>query len=386
MNPLLSIVIPTKNRYFYLKHLITLIDSFHSDYIELVVQDNSDDNSTFVEYLNKCNYKNLNYFYNSGRLSQAENSDLAILNSKGDYVCFIGDDDGVTSHIIECVLWMNRNNIDALLSAPTIYKWPDYVSNVTDISNVLSFKPFRGNYQVVETKDVLSKALKNGFVNMEGLPRVYQGIVKRKVLDRIYNIAKTFHPGPSPDMACAVSLCFHMNNFVVLDFPIIITGASRNSGGGECVRKFKNKLSDINEVPFLPSNAKEQWEDSLPKYWSVETVWPESAIKAIRYNKKEQLISQINIEYTLAFFAVFHIPYLKISKKKSKNKIVFFSYFLYILCLRYCNGLRNLLLKRSFFSFLEQENRVYDLKNIDEVHKYLIKKYPQFPYLGDLLA
>lgn len=382
MNPLLSIVIPTKNRYFYLKQLITLIDSFHSDCIELVIQDNSDDNSAFVEYLNECNYKNLNYFYSSDALSQAGNSDLAILNSKGDYVCFIGDDDGVTFHIVECVLWMSRNNIDALLSTPTIYKWPDYVSNVTDSSNILSYKPFEGNYRIIKTEDALSKALKNGFVNMEGLPRVYQGIVKRKVLNQIYNIAKTFHPGPSPDMACAVSLCFHMDNFVALDFPIVITGASKNSGGGECVRKFKNKLSDINEVPFLPQNAKEQWENCLPQYWSVETVWPESAIKAIRYNQKEQLISQINIEYTLAFFAVFHTTYFKTAKLKSQNKSLFVLYFLCILSLRYYNGLKNMVLKRSFFSFLKNEKRIYNLIDINEVHKHLIKSYPLFPNLG----
>ena len=48
-SPLLSIVVPTKNRYYYLLKLIELVESIGSPELELVIQDNSDDNDEFLK-------------------------------------------------------------------------------------------------------------------------------------------------------------------------------------------------------------------------------------------------------------------------------------------------------------------------------------------------
>lgn len=117
MSPiLLSIVVPTKNRYLYLKYLIQLVDNLHTDEVELVIQDNSDDNSEFLDYLNEKNYSFIRYSYIKGQIPMSENSDRAILNSKGEYVCFLGDDDGFTKFLIEGVRWMKTEGIDAVPS------------------------------------------------------------------------------------------------------------------------------------------------------------------------------------------------------------------------------------------------------------------------------
>ena len=50
-NPIISIVVPTKNRYKYLKQFIILVESFKDERIELFIQDNSDDNSEILEFL-----------------------------------------------------------------------------------------------------------------------------------------------------------------------------------------------------------------------------------------------------------------------------------------------------------------------------------------------
>ena len=88
--PLLSIVVPTKDRYQYLKVLISLIDSFKSDEIELVIQDNSEDNKDFLLFLSEGDYSFINYNYTKGQIPMSTNSDKAILNSNGEYICFIG--------------------------------------------------------------------------------------------------------------------------------------------------------------------------------------------------------------------------------------------------------------------------------------------------------
>ena len=53
----------------------------------------------------------MKYYYTKEQISVKENSDLAILHSSGEYVCFIGDDDGVSRHILKVVKYMRKNGI-----------------------------------------------------------------------------------------------------------------------------------------------------------------------------------------------------------------------------------------------------------------------------------
>ena len=60
---LISVVIPTKDRYKYLKKLISLIDSYNLNEFELILQDNTFDNSEIVHFLSQKNRSYLKYFY-----------------------------------------------------------------------------------------------------------------------------------------------------------------------------------------------------------------------------------------------------------------------------------------------------------------------------------
>jgi len=375
MNPLLSIVVPTKNRYKYLKHLITLIESFNSTDLELLIQDNSDDNSDFLEYLNNNKFNSVKYFYENKKLSQAGNSDLAIYNSTGEYVCFIGDDDGVTKHIVDCVKWMKMNQIDALSSSLAFYMWPDCISHI-DPTASLTYKPFNGYFEITDAQIELKKVMENGCVNMGKLPSVYQGIVKRTVLEKIYSIGNTYHPGPSPDMACAVALSFFVEKYVRLDFPIIITGASVHHGGG--IDKLKNRIANIEDVPFLPQNAKEKWEKNIPSVWTSATVWPESAIKSLRYLNKDELIKKINFEYMLAKFLVFHFEIKEKAIKLSSNKMKLYFYVLKILFSRYFHAGIRILSRKLNLRLLDSKKMILNLNTIEDANDYLCTQYPNF--------
>lgn len=375
MSPLLSIVVPTKNRYKYLKHLIVLIEDFNSNEIELIIQDNSDDNSEFLEYLNANEYKCVKYFYENKKLSQAGNSDLAIYNSTGQYVCFIGDDDGVTKHIMECVRWMRDNDVDALSSSLAFYMWPDCISTI-DPTSSLTYKPFKVGYRIVNPQEALKKVFNIGCVNMGELPSVYQGIVRRTVLDQIYAIGNTYHPGPSPDMACAVALSFFVEKYVRVDFPIIITGASVHHGGG--IDKLKNRIANIEDVPFLPQNAKEDWEKNIPNVWTSATVWPESAIKSLRYLNKDELIKKINFEHMLAKFFVFHFEIKEKAIKLSTNKMKLYFYVLKILFSRYFNAGIRILSRKLHLRLLDSKKMTLNLSTIQDANDYLCIQYPNF--------
>ena len=376
VKPLLSIVVPTKDRYKYLKHLITLIDSFNSKEIELVLQDNTVDNKEILEFLAQKEYSYIKYDHREKQLPIYYNSDLAILNSSGEYICFIGDDDGVTNHIVDCVKWMKKNEIEVVVPETINYKWPDYIDGITGrISGTLSFKPFSNSYQYVNPKTSLEDIMNKGFINRGELPLLYHGIVKRNVLDKIYKIGKTYFPGPSPDIANGVALSLLATKYGRLNFPIVISGASVVHGGG--IRKLNNKFTEIKNIPALPKNAEENWEKNIPKVWAGETVWPESAIKALRYMEREDLIKKVNFEYMLATFITFHFSIRSLAIKLSKNKIRLWNYTIIQITSRYYKGAIRLIL-RKFFNREANKIIIRNINNIEQAAQYLSDLRPKF--------
>ena len=128
MNPLVSIVIPTYNRYPYLIECLTLLLSFESADFEVVVQDNSEDTGPVEAFLRDCNDSRLRYFHDARfHYSQTENSELAVEKAVGDYVCYIGDDDALSREVVSAASWMKRMDVDALLFDGAPYYWPDVV-------------------------------------------------------------------------------------------------------------------------------------------------------------------------------------------------------------------------------------------------------------------
>lgn len=376
MKPLLSIVVPTKDRYKYLMHLINLIDSFQLVHIELILQDNTEDNIEILNFLQQKEYTFLKYFHNSKPIPMYLNSDYAILNSTGEYVCFIGDDDGVTRYIIDCVNWMKVNDIEVVVPSTVAYNWPDYVNSITgNIAGTLSFKPFENKAKIISPIDVLYEIMNRGFINRGNLPLVYHGIVKRAVLDKIYSQGGTYFPGASPDIANGVALCFVTNKYAVCDFPLIISGASVSHGGG--IRKMKKKSADLSDLAFLPSDVKKKWETKIPKIWTGETIWADSAIKALRYFERFDLVEKVNYEYLLAWFVCMNPHYWSMAYSLSNNKMLLFLKASFFINKRIILAIiRKFTIK--YFKYNDGSNIYSNISNIEEAEKELVKRVHSF--------
>jgi glycosyltransferase involved in cell wall biosynthesis len=125
-SPLLSIIIPTRNRQKYAISAIISILSISAPDLELVVHDNSDSRDLEEYIRNNINDTRLRYHYTSAPQSMVDNWDAAVGLTSGKYLCLIGDDDGVNPEIIEATRWADMNDIDAL--KPTVsasYLWPE---------------------------------------------------------------------------------------------------------------------------------------------------------------------------------------------------------------------------------------------------------------------
>lgn len=324
MSYLLSIVVPTKDRYCYLKDLVILIKGFNSEDIELVLQDNTLDNNEILDFLKDNSTPHIKYYHKTAPLSQSENSTEAIRNSTGEYVCFIGDDDGVTRYIVDVVKWMKQNGYNILKSAPAIFKWPSFVSpKHYNVSGTALFNEYSCTYDVRSCGPILENLLKTGIDSLGAMPKVYNGIAKREVLESIYSKCGTYFPGPSPDMANAVSLALLENNYVYVDFPIIIGGHSAHLGGG--ASRYKKGIGPLDEQPFIAQEYKDNWGTMIPKVWASRTVWPESARTALVAFGRKDYLNLIDYEIILRKFIVDHWEYSNLALSLSKHKIKLFT-------------------------------------------------------------
>src|ERR1039458_3907261 len=98
--PLLSIIIPTCNRQVYAASAIRCALAIPSDDIEIVVQDCSDDDLLSSLIAPERLDKRLSYRYERPA-HMTENWNRAIGRATGEYVCIIGDDDGVIPEIVQ---------------------------------------------------------------------------------------------------------------------------------------------------------------------------------------------------------------------------------------------------------------------------------------------
>ncbi len=366
---LLSIVVPTKNRYQYLKYLIQLVDNLNSDEVELVIQDNSDDNTEFLEYLLEKNYSFIRYDYVKGQIPMSDNSDRAILNSTGEFICFLGDDDGFTKYLLEGVKWMKAEGIEAVKPAEVTYSWPDAPQGK---SAEMSYYPFTGKVKFVSAYDELIKVLKSGIQNRGKMPLAYHAVVSRAALDKVYAIAGTFFPGNSPDISNAVSLSLVVEKFALVDIPWAYSGNSAYKGGGVFARG--NSAPAITEIPWFRPNPEERWCKKVPRIASGSNIWADSAIETLKNMKREDLINKVNFKELYANF-IFSMPNeaeLAYSICESRNALKIYSF--YVRMRRYKDAalrrvgwkfgfIPTLHIQKNLQSIIESSNKLEELSD-----------------------
>ena len=291
---LLSIIIPTKDRYHYLRECITTILAVDSDDFELVIQDNTPNNVEILPFIQEIKDDRLKYYYDSKHASEVENVNRAIIHSNGRYVCFIGDDDSITTSLVDAVRYVDKRGIDCLSFYVSGYNWPDkeFSSKAKKDANLFFNKDADGSIIPMNPMKQLKQALKDTICGVPyKVPRMYHAVVARTCLNKIYEITHTYIPGPSPDMAGAVSISLVAGKAIFIKAHLIVSGFCYKSARGEGKRL--EHQGNIQDKPWLPENQIELWDTELPKYFSGETILAQSAYEAFCAMKKPQYIKWI---------------------------------------------------------------------------------------------
>jgi glycosyltransferase involved in cell wall biosynthesis len=293
-HPLLSVVIPTKNRYETLFPIVkAILGNIIDDRIELIIQDNSDDpvqaKIFFAEY---CDLR-IKYDHIDGNLSIVDNTEIGLSRANGEYITFIGDDDLISPNIIDYVENFFKDGVLAVIYPPAYYWWNDvkfFKPNYYNQPGAFWYpKSVNDEIKRIDSKKEYIKVLEQGGAGIFDLPRIYHGIVHKSILTRIKEIDGRYVYGASPDMALAFSTALVIQSYIKINTPLTIYGASKNSGGGYTASK--THFGKISEQKHLPKKTKDGWSKELPPIWSEHTIYPQTITEVIGIFKSTKKIN-----------------------------------------------------------------------------------------------
>lgn len=305
--PLLSIVIPTRNRIPYAISAIQSILEIPDPTLELIIQDNSDCRDLEVWIHGNVQDSRLHYNYTDRPLSFIHNFNTAASLAMGEYICFIGDDDGVNPEILEAASWAKIKNMDALV----VRQLPSYLWRDTGIPSTLftkmpggslSITNFSGSIVDADMEKEMKLLVCNGglyYLNTN-LPKLYHGLVHRRCLKAVHDKTGTYFGGLSPDTFASLAIACVAKNVVVIDYPLTLPGVCRSSGSvvEGSIKKHSKKLED---APHFRFRGEYHWCELVPRTYTVETLWVDSSIAALRAMGRDDLVRQLNISKLAAY-------------------------------------------------------------------------------------
>lgn len=306
MDYLISIVVATKDRYAYLQSFVEYVLTFAIEGgVELIIHDNTADNSAFLTYLERLDSRIVKYYHVAEQIPVSENADRGVSYASGEYICFMGDDDLLSKYIVDFVRYMKENGIEAAIFNRAEYRWPG-MHYVAHAFPSLTIPKYNGKITMLSPEKERRKVLKNGGVGLGRLPKAYQGVVKKSRMDQVRAATGSCFPAASPDMANAIALSYCVEKYVLCNIPLISNGQCPKSVGGVSGR---HGTGNLNEVPFLPKDIVEQWNPRIPKIWTGTTIWAQSACEAIRRMDRSEDISLFNYSACYAMFTMFERRY-----------------------------------------------------------------------------
>lgn len=326
MSLLLSIAIPTKDRYDTLFPVLeALLKYIKGSDFEIIVQDNTQDNTFALNEFKRIQDEKIKYFHQPEKLTVTENSNLAIEHCSGEYLTFIGDDDLISPYVLQLVNGVKSAGLDCL-----IYERGNYFWNGLKMNKQYAFhypaslqvpKNISTIIQKLNVKEELNFVLNEGGIAYYNLPTLYHGIVKRETMMQLKAKFGDFVPGSCPDVAIATALTTVVENYGYMRYPVTITGASKKSAAGLGARSAH--IAKIEDVPWLPKNLIDSWDPEIPRIWTGMTIYAQNIHEVF---VKAKIASSINYDMLYANLFIKEpkarkvvIPYL-LSVRKSLLK------------------------------------------------------------------
>lgn len=216
--PLLSIVIPTRERGRYLRHCLDTAVACKDPRVEVLVSDNASEDNTAAIFT-EPQYANVRYVRTSQRVPISLNFESAFSNASGQYILYIGDDDAVLPRGIGDLLEVLETRAPDIVSWPSIgYYWPD-----GDVNGLLTIKRrrIRGGLQDLDPEQLMRKVCAGQWAGNA----VHCGCISRDLVQTVASIAGRYFYDTTPDSSGFGALAL-AKSYVFLNRPVTVYGRS----------------------------------------------------------------------------------------------------------------------------------------------------------------
>ena len=345
--PLLSIIIPTKNRQYTCLYAIQSVLLLNKEDVEIIVQDCSDSNILEQEIALKFNSdKRILYEYVNSKPSMTQNWNRGYERASGEYKCGIGDDDAVLPNIYNVAVHAKKHNIDAVGHSKRYeYFWADFtiIPGYASKLRVPINTEFTCAVKIFNRKDLDRLVEKQAmFPDMEyrRLPMAYHCLISSNLIDTIVKRTGKFLDGTSLDVYSAFILGLIVNKFYVYSDPFTLPGACGASNSNLMALKitnrhlleYKNIAADkrIPTIPNLTFSIAESTQrafsnlnnTTLPKLLDLPALYVDFLFYSFSLKMLHYLCSLMKEnKFSLPEYLKFLTLFIKIILKRSKRKI-----------------------------------------------------------------
>jgi hypothetical protein len=242
--PLLSILIPTKNRAYYLRYAIQSAINIDSDDIEIIVSENHGSDNGW-QVANSFLDPRLKVLRPKMPLPMHENFELLLKEASGRWITFIGDDDAVMPHCVDYLRYLDSKypEAEAIVSPRAYYFWNAAYAPMDQPRCSFSIRHIE---MWRDSKESLSKCLA-GSIDYIFLPQMYSGgFHRRSLVQRVLRMqGGTYFRSVTPDAYSAVMAVLHTYRYVEVGVPMTWVGTSPQSSYGGAIVTAKNRADDF---------------------------------------------------------------------------------------------------------------------------------------------
>lgn len=266
--PVISVVIPTRDRPETLRSCLAALAHHKSNRIEIVVQDNFSSGGTHRVVL-AAQKKDPRIVYARAPFatSQRHNFELGLAAATGEYMTIIGDDDGFCLGSLDWLVdHLSETPADAVRWHLVHYVWPSLSTDEEGFIRIYT-SHYYGGWRHGSAEHIAKATITATNIGSWDNILIYHGMVSRKLYDRVR--AKSlgvFFPYLMPDVYAHNLIAFHCDNLLQVDNPVSIYGTSGHSAGVSWSRSMEDKSNEaaegqkwIKETNVDPLAAKSDW-------------------------------------------------------------------------------------------------------------------------------
>ncbi len=253
-NPLLSVIIPTRERAETLQYALQTALDQKSQNFEVIVSDNFSQDNT-AQVVRSFSDPRIRLINPGRRLSMCDNWDFALLHAAGDYVTFIGDDDAIVPGALD------KLEASILTTHCLAYRWPmpAYIWPMDGKPARVVVQPPTTQASEVNLENLARLVVSMGGWKWNQIPCMYYSAVAKRIPDSIREqTGRVFH-STCTDVFMSMAVPVFAKTAIDLGYYVSVAGSSEKSNGGimgrpdrhEYLDKFIQEYGDYKIHPTL---------------------------------------------------------------------------------------------------------------------------------------